>query len=266
MPRAANFPVDLPTGLLNELASRRRLLLMLDYDGTLAPIVSDPAAAWPLNQAREAIIAMASHRDRIEIAVISGRELSELERLLGIARGIYLVGVHGLEMADPESRREIVPNLKPALRQLDEVRRWLRERIPVGTGLTVEDKRLAVALHYRNADPIAARPVLEDFERFVAGNAPQLKIKHGKMVAEATPHGADKGAAVLRLFERIGTDTAPVYFGDDLTDEDAFRALAGRGVTVTVGGEGGSVAQYRVEGPAQVASILSSLAATLDAF
>ncbi len=259
-----NIPVPFPNGLLNDIAARGRLLLMLDYDGTLAPIVSDPAAAWPLNEARDALVALAARRDRIDLAVISGRGLSELARLLGVQRGLYLVGVHGLELADPDGRREVAAGLEAALRQLERVRRWLRERIPGGSGLVVEDKRLAVALHYRNADPALAQPVVSEFERFVEREAGHLILKHGKKVAEAAPRGADKGAAVMRLVERVGGTVFPVYFGDDLTDEDAFRALAGRGVTVMVDGEGESAARYRVESPAEVAAILGGLAAVIE--
>jgi len=255
-------PAPFPDGLLNDLAARGRLLLMLDYDGTLAPIVNDPAAAWPLDQARAALAALAARRDRIDLAVISGRDLAELVRLLGLERGLYLVGVHGLELSDPDGRRELAAGIEPALQELERVRRWLQERLPAGCGLAVEDKRLAVALHYRNADPAVAAPIVSDFERYLAHQG-ELILKHGKKVAEAAPRGADKGAAVRRLVERLGGAGQPVYFGDDLTDEDAFRALAGRGVTVKVGGEGESAARYRIASPAAVAAALHSLAAAL---
>jgi trehalose 6-phosphate phosphatase len=261
----ANIPLPFPHGLLNDIAARSRLLLMLDYDGTIAPIVSDPAAAWPLNEAREALLSLAARRDRIDLAVISGRGLSELGRLLGVPRGIYLAGVHGLELADPDGRREVVAGLAAALPQLERARRWLRERVPGGSGLVVEDKRLAVALHYRNADPALAKPLVDEFERFVTRKAGHLILKRGKQVSEAAPRAADKGAAVMRLMERVGASVLPVYFGDDLTDEDAFRALAGRGVTVMVEGAGASAARYRVESPAAVAAILGGLAAAMEA-
>lgn len=260
-----NIPLPFPNGLLNEIAARNRLLLMLDYDGTIAPIVSDPAAAWPLNQAREALLALAARRDRIDVAVISGRGIAELARLLGVPRGIYLAGVHGLELADADGRREVVAGLDDALPQLEQVRRWLQERVRGGAGLIVEDKRLALALHYRNADPALARPLVDEFERFVTHEADHLIIKRGKQVSEAAPRAADKGAAVKRLVERMDA-SVPVYFGDDLTDEDAFQALGGRGVTVMVEGEGASAARYRVGSPAAVAAILGELAAALEPF
>jgi trehalose-phosphatase len=259
-----NLPLPLPNGLLNDIAARERLLLMLDYDGTLAPIVSDPAAAWPLSGARDALLALAARRDRIDLAVISGRGLSELVRLLGVQHGLYLAGVHGLELEDADGRREVAAGLEDALRQLEQVRRWLHERVPGGAGLMVEDKRLAVALHYRNADPALAQPLVSEFESFVGRPSGHLVVKHGKQVVEAAPRGADKGAAVTRLVERMGAKVVPVYIGDDLTDEDAFAALAGRGVTVKVGGAGESAARYRVESPTQVAAILGGLAAAIE--
>ena len=263
MSLSGNIPRPFPNGLLIEIAARSRLLLMLDYDGTIAPIVSDPAAAWPLNQAREALLALAARRDRIDVAIISGRGIAELARLLGVSRGIYLAGVHGLEITDPDGRYEVVAGPEDALPQLEMVRRWLHEQVRGGAGLTVEDKRLALALHYRNADPAIARRLVDEFENFVAREAGHLIIKRGKQVSEAAPRGADKGAAVKRLVERMG-GSVPVYFGDDLTDEDAFRALAGRGLSVMVEGEGESAALYRVESPAAVAAILGELAVALE--
>ncbi|MBF6569454.1 MAG: trehalose-phosphatase [Candidatus Binataceae bacterium] len=236
---------------------------MMDYDGTLAPIVNDPAVAWPLPEARKALMALASRPDLIDLAVVSGRNLIELRRLLNLDRGLYLIGVHGLEMANPDGKVEILPDLQAAMIDLAEVRRWLRN-IPNETGLIVEDKVLSLALHYRNADLVSARSIVAEFESFVAGFASRLAIKRGKKVIEAVPLAANKGAAVTRLIELTGNSAIPIYLGDDVTDEDAFRALAGRGVTILVGEARESAAQYRVDSPAEVARLLAELVAPVD--
>jgi trehalose 6-phosphate phosphatase len=83
------------------------------------------------------------------------------------------------------------------------------------------------------------------------------------MAAEALPKGTSKADAVRALWQRAGKDFEPVYFGDDLTDEDAFRELEGRGVTVLVGRQRPSAARYRVENPSEVVCVLKAMASSL---
>lgn len=268
MPRPASLSAPLPRRLPLDLLGRGPLLLCLDYDGTLARIAANPKQAWPLERSRAALIAIARYPARLTAAIVSGRDLGELRRLLRIDRGLYLVGVHGLEVLAPSGKLISRGDGTECAAALDRLRQWTGRNIPGGVGLLVEDKRISLALHYRNADLGRVRAVIEDFERFVESDTPSLALKRGKMVVEAAPHAADKGAAVLALLtalEASGTRPAPIYFGDDLTDEDAFRALAGRGVTVKVG-EGGppSAAMYRVGGPDAVAGILIEIAAALE--
>ncbi|MGH7906591.1 MAG: trehalose-phosphatase [Candidatus Binataceae bacterium] len=265
MPRSSSTPVPLPQGLLNDLLSRGRLLLFLDYDGTLAPIVNDPKNAWPVPKARKALALLASHRDRLGIAIVSGRDLPELHRLLGIDGGIYLAGVHGLEIEDPGGQLATAQGVEHALNEIGRVRKWLEHNISPDNGFVIEDKRFSIALHYRNAERAVARRAAGEFTRFVASETDGLILKRGKMVIEAAPVAADKGEAVRQIMGRFAPGFTPVYFGDDLTDEDAFRALQGRGITVIVGDIGPTAAEYWVESPQAVGDMLAGMAATLDA-
>jgi trehalose 6-phosphate phosphatase len=103
----------------------------------------------------------------------------------------------------------------------------------------VERKRASVAVHYRLADADAAERVAEFVRRLLARRSGELKLTPGKMVYEVQPNlDWNKGRAVRFLLDTLGLtgpDTVPIYLGDDVTDEDAFRALSGRGVSVFVG-------------------------------
>ena len=140
------------------------------------------------------------------------------------------------------------------------MRAWLAHNVPAGAGFEVEDKRLSLALHYRNAEPAAAAALCARFEEFVRTDAPHLRAAHNKMVVEALPAAASKGEALRALGREAGAAFVPVYFGDDRTDEDAFAELLSRGVGVLVGDARPSLARWRVDSPAAVARILTALA------
>jgi trehalose 6-phosphate phosphatase len=146
---------------------------------------------------------------------------------------------------------------------LDSVRAWLAHNVPAGAGFEVEDKRLSVALHYRNAAPAAAAALCDRFEVFVRAGAPHLRAAHNKMVVEALPAAASKGVALRVLGREAGAAFVPVYFGDDRTDEDAFAELISCGVGVLVGEARPSLARFRVDSPTEVARVLTALAASL---
>jgi trehalose-phosphatase len=264
-PPAAERPRELPQSLLPELVVQRApVLLALDYDGTLAPIVSDPTKAVPAAGAREVLARLACRKHALALAIISGRGIEQLRSLLGLDFGLMMLGVHGAEILETDGTRRLVEELGGAPRALDKVRDWLRTNVPDEAGFVVEDKRLSLALHYRNADARRAEEVRSAFEAFIAAEAPELRLGRGKMVLEAIPKGADKGRAMRFLCARFRFDAPPIYFGDDVTDEDAFYALRDNGITVRVGDCAPSWAKYRVPGPTQVVEILVSIAEAIE--
>ncbi len=257
--RSERIPDPLPPALIPDLVRHQPILLCLDYDGTLSEIADEPAEAHPLREIPQLLASLAKWRGRITVGVVSGREIAELQRLLGSSDGLEFVGVHGLEMMRAGGRREVAPGTRECMPDLAKIREWLAGNVPKRAGFVIEDKGLAIALHYRKADAAVARKVHRAFERFIRLETPTLKAGHGKMVIEAMPRIASKGDAVLRLVERTGERFLPVYFGDDLSDEDAFAVLRGRGVTVLVGEAHPSAARYRVDNPASVAAVLDSI-------
>lgn len=225
--------------------SSRRLLIALDYDGTLAPIVADPARAALRGRTQRALRELAA---RYPCVVISGRSRRDLLRRL---RGLglrQLIGNHGGEPS-PRGR---------ALRA--RVRRWhaaLARRLRELPGVTIEDKGLSLAIHYRGSpSPARARAAIRE----AASGLAHARSVGGKCVVNLVPReAAHKGTAVEAEQLRLGCDAA-LYVGDDVTDEDVFALPSrGRRLDVRVGRTTGSRARYYLRDQAQVDELLEAL-------
>lgn len=266
-PDPTALPVPLPNGLIAERLARGHLLLCLDFDGTISELTNDPWRAVPVPRAKNALAELAQHRDRMTIAIVSGRDLDTLLRLLGLRDGLLFAGTHGLEFIGRDGARRFTPGVERCADDLAQVRDFLAHQIPRDRGFIIEDKRVALTVNYRNARPDDARAALALFDKFVLA-LPTLQLLQGKMVHEAIPLGiGGKGDAIETFMRDAGVAASQtVYFGDDTTDENAFHALVPQGgIGVLVGAERKSLAQYRVEGPTQVADVLVDLVAALAA-
>ncbi len=208
-------------------------LLLLDYDGTLAPIVEDPAAAHPHPEAPELLARLDA---RYPLVLISGRHLGGLSGFLG-GLALRAVGLHGAQegrlgaATDDGLPAEAVAALAA-----------LRGGLPTVDGVRVEEKGPAFAVHYRGAPAEAAAEAA--LRRWAAGAPSALEPVWGKKVVELRPAGVSKGTVAFRLAAEHPGHT-PVYLGDDTTDEDAFAALRPPAVTVKVG-PGTTAARYRL--------------------
>jgi trehalose 6-phosphate phosphatase len=260
-------PIDaLPSALLEHGAIRatlrgRRLALFADFDGTLSPIVEEPSAAALAEGNRERLERLGQ---RATVAVISGRDLDDLEPRVGAA-GLYYAGSHGFQVAGPDGWRHQHDEGLRFLDALDRAEAALRSRLERVPGVLVERKRFAIAVHDRRV----ADEHLVTVRRAVAettGEMPSLRLMEGKRVHELRPAlDWDKGRAMLWLLEKLAlplAETALLFIGDDTTDEDAFRAMreAGHGIAIVVG-EGGreSFAHYALRDPAEVSAMLDWL-------
>ncbi len=258
--RPDSIPEILPRGLLSALVAHWSMLLLLDFDGTLSNIASHPDHAVPLRGAREVLARLVRHQARVKIAIISGRPVASLRRLLGVA-GVTLVGCHGVE-ALQAGRRSFLLDTIPSARSIARVRRWLRSNIPASAGFVVEDKHVAIALHYRMAYPASALVLRGKFRKFVTEHAPLLRVAEGKKVIEALPRGASKALAARLLARRAGSSLV-VCVGDDVTDEDTFYQLRREGLGILVGRRT-SWAHWRAATPARVVRELQDLADALE--
>jgi len=256
---------DLPPALAHrtEIAERtrgRRLAVFLDYDGTLTPIVDDPAKALLPPASREALDRLAASHP---VAVISGRDLDDVRAMVGLP-GIWYAGSHGFDIAGPNGERhQKAADLLPAL---DRAEAELSAGVAGIAGARVERKRLAIAVHYRQVEAAQVPEVEAVVDRTAAAH-PELRKTGGKKVFELRPAIPwDKGEALGFLLETLGLDgedVVPTYIGDDETDEDAFRALGNRGLAFVVRGEDDerpTLAHYSLADTAEVAGLLAALA------
>lgn len=257
----------LPKNLLVDLIQRKRLLLCLDYDGTIAATTASPLEAMPIEGARETIRTLSRHRDDVVIAVVSGRDANTTRSMLGIFNGLYFVGLHGLEVLDPDGRRELLAKVGHCVGAMHTVRDWLKKEARESDGFNVEDKGLSIALHYRNANPAVARDIRSQLEYFVGHMIMGLRLTQGEMVAEVVPSSAGgKGFAITHVLAQLKDRTVmPVYFGNDPSDEEAFFVVrrAG-GATILVGDDRETHAEFLVDNPAHAIEPLVILADELE--
>jgi trehalose-phosphatase len=260
MRSAAKYPEPLPPDFLGRFVAGPGLLLCLDYDGTLAEITADLDDARPVVGVRQELRRLLSREDKIAIAIVTGRTIAAVKRLLGIDRGLFFSGVHGLEFDRPGSGEELfIPEALACQRELEAVRHWLSINVPEGKGFRIEDKQCAVGLHYRLAQAEDAKDVSTRLERFVANETPGLKLVHLKMLVEVMPRAATKGRALLALKTQVPSSYVTAYFGDDTTDEDAFAVLAPPDFGVLVGDERKTLARFRLPDPGAVVRELHAL-------
>lgn len=237
---------------LDRIATVPVLLVASDYDGTIAPIVSDPSEAHPKRPSIVAIRSL-SNLPQTHVAIISGRALEELARLTGMPEDVHLVGSHGSEF-DPGFISSLS---REAIALRDRLIEELSSVAAGGNGYTIEKKPAGVAFHYRDAPPEESERVIEELLEGPA-TIEGVFTKHGKKVLEFGVVSTNKGDALERVRHLAGA-SAVVFLGDDVTDEDAFATLTGPDVGIKVG-EGETKAGFRVDGPDDVSRILAHLA------
>jgi trehalose 6-phosphate phosphatase len=218
----------------NRLAGRQPAVF-LDYDGVLTPIVDRPEDARMSPAMRRVVHELAT---RCSVCVVSGRDRQVVQVLMGVA-DLVVAGSHGFDIWHPERGTLSHEAASDFVDLVDSVTEALRAELDQVPGAFVEPKRASVAVHYRLADADGRRRVDEVVQGLLAKRPDDLKLTPGKMVYELQPKlDWDKGRAVLYLLDTLdlaGDDRVPLYLGDDVTDEDAFRAVQGRGIAIYVG-------------------------------
>ncbi|KAL0312826.1 UNVERIFIED_CONTAM: putative trehalose-phosphate phosphatase F [Sesamum radiatum] len=232
---------------LMDRARNRKLVMFLDYDGTLSPIVDDPDRAFMSSEMRSALNSVTKH---FPTAIISGRSRDKVYELVGLTE-LYYAGSHGMDIMFPakdmvsknhvncvkytdsegkevnlfQPASEFLPVINEVFRKLDDIVRDIK-------GAKVENHKFCVSVHYRNVDE-NSWPVIAQFVHDILKDYPRLRLTHGRKVLEVRPAiDWDKGKAVEFLLESLGfsssNDVLPIYIGDDRTDEDAFKVLKER--------------------------------------
>jgi trehalose-phosphatase len=252
--------------LLRHVASTKSLFLFLDYDGTLTPIADHPSHAR-LQAETKRLLKQSADLPGVWVALVSGRSLSDLKRIVGI-RGLYYVGNHGLELEGPSLRyvNPVAQATQPLLKKIaGELKAALRP-IP---GAWVEEKGLTFSVHWRNIP----RTLRRQFHRLVRRSTAPLKaeglirVTRGKRVVEVRPPVAwGKGEMVTWILRRViprrsSAKPLVMYLGDDETDEEAFRVTNRcRGLSVRVGRrQSATKARWWVKNPLEVRELLTRI-------
>ncbi len=226
---------------------QENLALMLDYDGTLTPIVENPADAFISVEWVEILRLLARH-SKIRLAIVSGRSVSQLLEFMQPLKNenILFCGLHGGEIYDIRSKKflqspENACNLNSLIRFKDSLLCILKETKLLQQGIVIEDKNYSLALHYRNAEQPIKQAAIGLFEKKFQ-SSPELiesfKLQPGKEVLEILPKSFDKGQCVNFLYQfwEKTNSVYPVYVGDDLTDEFAFQVVNQlKGLSICIG-------------------------------
>ena len=255
----------------NKLRKRLRgkhIVLFLDYDGTLTPIVEDYRKA-ELSDEMRAIIGEFART--CAVAIISGRDLEDVRKLVGLEQ-VFYAGSHGFDIAGPDGLHEELSQGKEFLPDLDSAETKLQIKLRNIDGASVERKKFSIAVHYRQVEDDDV-PTVEQVVDLVLSEHPRLRKSSGKKVFDVKPRTDwNKGQALLWFLERYGlegADVVPIYLGDDTTDEDAFNVLrqrernsdGGIGIVVRDDRRSPTMAHYALEDTDDVAHFLRWLAA-----
>lgn len=248
---------------LERLAATPRLLVALDFDGTLSPLVDEPMTARMTSEAAAAVSALVSAPETT-VALISGRTLEDLRVIAQHEDDspIVLAGSHGVQWWHPASAQGETPEAAEADQGDMALRRELvaaaEDAVDGIEGAWIEPKEFGFAVHTRRAAPADAAAAHERVSELMASRAPQWRRRTGHSLTEYAYRAEGKDSAVSLLRDRIGA-TGVLFAGDDVTDEDALRSLRPGDVGVRVG-DGDTAATIRVSGIAELAELLAEVA------
>ena len=249
--------------LVHWIKNRQQILLMLDYDGTLIPFAKDIENAFLSSETKQKLMLLQQFTN-VELAIVSGRRIEDLHRFFGMDNIIYCAD-HGLRMqwknsycrflGDAFDCRKIVAGISQKISQH-------AKRFP--KSIHIEHKPYSTVLHYQQATDAEATEAIACFEKYAASipDEKNFQLLRGNRLMEIRSSKQNKGVAIGFLLNEFSEkDCAPIYIGDDTTDEDAFEALGDRGVSIKVGETLNSQANFFVEEQKEVESLLDRLLA-----
>ncbi|MGN8026085.1 trehalose-phosphatase [Microbacterium sp. 22242] len=242
---------------LDALADAPRLLIALDFDGTVSPHVADPMTARALPAAVQAVDRLAALPDTF-VAYVSGRSLHDLQEITEHdgASSVLLAGSHGAQFWFPDTGEETDLSTEPADRA--EVISELRSLIADLDGVVYEPKTFGFGVHTRTAAPGQEELAFVRVEKWAPERIPSWRRRTGHHLREYSWRSEGKDVALKRLREHVNA-SAVLFAGDDVTDEDGMRTLVGDDLGVRIG-PGETAATLRVPDPDAFAALLAALA------
>ncbi|MDP4333367.1 trehalose-phosphatase [Curtobacterium sp. A7_M15] len=241
--------------VLETLAARPRLLVALDFDGTLAPFADDPSEVGALPGSWAAVLTLQRAKDT-EVVLVSGRPLDSLAAVTHAPAEMALVGSHGVEWrVDGHDEAALTEDEQSRVARIGTALDEVGARFP---GVVIEHKPAGHGVHTRRVSAEVAAEANAAASAAAHDADPDVLERGGKDILEFAVRHVTKGDAIARLRDLHGAD-AVFFAGDDVTDEDAFRVLRDGDVGVKVG-EGDTLAGYRVDDPAALTDVLKRLA------
>ena len=253
--------------ILEQTQKAKHILLMADFDGTLAPIVDKPELASLPKETRQLLLDLANQQN-LTVGIISGRSLIDLKEKINL-NGIVYAGNHGLEVEGQglNYTNSVAEETKPLFRIIHQI---LTKTLKPIKGVLIEDKGFSLSVHYRLVENDRAKDIEKMIEQAISCAATRgiFKVTRGKKVFEIRPATDwNKGKAIQFLMKKIGkkgrrSGLLPIYLGDDLTDEDGFETIAkyGQGISVYIGEyQNKSSARFFLKSPDEVSQFLRNL-------
>ena len=238
---------------------RAHLVVLSDFDGTLASFDVDPSAPCLDDGTRDALARLAS-RDGVTVGLVSGRRVNDLARRTRLPDHVYLAGLHGLEIRHGHHAWHH-PDLVDSHEVIDRVADAMKAGFGSVPGVRLEHKGVSLTVHVRAVEPTRRKDVLHTAIELARPwlDSDELKVLDASEAIELLPNIAwNKGDAVRWIVDDVEAHARQkawcIFFGDDVTDEDAFRAVRD-GLTVVVG-QRPSLARLRLNSPADVAAVL----------
>jgi trehalose 6-phosphate synthase/phosphatase len=259
--RPTGYPLNLPiTEIVNAFSRQERRLLLLDYDGTLAPYAKRPQDAVPTSGLLELLAELADNPDNC-VAVVSGRSRAVLEAWFGETKGLWLAAEHGAVMRSPVSMNWELYRPTHALDWKQQVYPVLEHFVDRTPGSFIEEKEFSFVWHYRMTETEfgewLANELVADLEQMLADT--ELRAVRGQKSVEVKLLWANKGEVLARLEDAFPSPTFLFAAGDDRTDEDLFERLPEEAWTVHIG-VNRSRARFRLPNPRAMHKLLAAFA------
>jgi trehalose-phosphatase len=244
-----NSSKPLPQKTVEEFVAHPTVLIALDFDGTLAPLVDDPEKSRMIPHSRNALEAL-TPLPGVVVALVSGRAIDSLLRVADPLQEWFLVGSHGIEVVPPHTKNSYAAeNLVP-----QGLRQAFQRVVDDHPGTRLEVKAFGLALHTRGVEESVAQAASEAATAACQQWSEDLSIRAGHGIVECSVQNATKRDGLQTIMVQSGASST-LFAGDDLTDEDGFAALGPRDVAIRVGG-GVTIAPYRLANPEEMSNAL----------
>jgi len=237
------------TSALASFCRHSEILIALDFDGTLAPLVDDPEASRMIPPARHALEKLTA-LSGVTVAIVTGRAIDSVKRVADPLQDWFLVGSHGIEVLSPgDVTTYETPWLVP-----DDLTEALEAVVTAYPGTRLEHKPFGLALHTRGVDESVAQDAESAAHQACDDWGRDLVVRTGRGIVECSIQETTKGDGIDEVRRRL-RPSAVLFAGDDRTDEDGFAVLGAQDVGIRVGG-GATIAPYRLADESGVAEAL----------